>query len=173
MYSIFIILDAAKVEDDLHIAKEMCSQHSCLYKGESKENLGDVAPWLFELQKDEEFMNWLIEKASNNKWGIILRTECDFASINSHLRKFLIVHTEEGNEMYFRFYDPRVLGLFLKTSTFSQLKEFFGPINEFILEDEDGLMNSYSLMGKNLIIRTIAQDMEQYFKEKHAKLKRV
>ena len=39
--------------------------------------------------------------------------------------------------MYFRFYDPRVLRIFLPTCDAAQLKEFFGPVAHFICEDED------------------------------------
>ncbi len=39
--------------------------------------------------------------------------------------------------MYFRFYDPRVLRIFLPTCDRSQILEFFGPVKIFICEDED------------------------------------
>ena len=60
-----------------------------------------------------------------------------------HFRKFLIVQAEDGMELYFRFYDPRVLRIFLPTCTRNQLIEFFGPVQKHIMEDEDP---SYALI---------------------------
>jgi hypothetical protein len=48
------------------------------------------------------------------------------------------VKTEQGKMLYFRFYDPRVLRIFLPTCDAMQLRELFGDaIDSFILEDED------------------------------------
>jgi hypothetical protein len=48
-----------------------------------------------------------------------------------------MVKTEEGEELYFRFYDPRVLRIFLPTCDREQLKDFFGPVDYYLCEDED------------------------------------
>ena len=52
-------------------------------------------------------------------------------------RKFLIVKLEVGKELYFRFYDHRVLRIFLPTCYEKQLKYFFGLIKVFAMESED------------------------------------
>ena len=49
----------------------------------------------------------------------------------------MLVKTEDGEELYFRFYDPRVLRIFLPTCDESQIRELFGPIEYFLMEDED------------------------------------
>jgi hypothetical protein len=48
-----------------------------------------------------------------------------------------MIKTEDDQQLYFRFYDPRVLRIFLPTCDENQLREFFGPIEQFICEDED------------------------------------
>ena len=48
-----------------------------------------------------------------------------------------MVLTEDGKTLYFRFYDPRVLRMFLPTCAPEQLAEFFGPVESFYVEDED------------------------------------
>jgi hypothetical protein len=53
------------------------------------------------------------------------------------LRRFLIVKTENGQRLLFRFYDLRVLRTFLPTCDSGQRKEFFGPIQSFVAESED------------------------------------
>jgi len=47
---------------------------------------------------------------------------------------------EEGSTkfLYFRFYDPRVLRVFIPSCTDQQLIQFYGPIRRFWMENEDG-----------------------------------
>ena len=40
--------------------------------------------------------------------------------------------------MYFRFYDPRVLRIYLPTCTLEESRVFFGPIDGFLVESADG-----------------------------------
>jgi len=70
-------------------------------------------------------------------WGILIKSSFPLEELHKHFRKFLIVGTEDNQQLYFRFYDPRVLRIFLPTCDTAQLREFFGPIEYFIMEDED------------------------------------
>jgi len=56
---------------------------------------------------------------------------------DSHLRRFLTVRTEKGKKLLFRFYDPRVLRLYLPTCTSTELNTFFGPVERFVCEGGD------------------------------------
>jgi hypothetical protein len=47
------------------------------------------------------------------------------------------VYDEEGSYLYFRYYDPRVLRVYLPTCNESELGAVFGPIEFFLLEHED------------------------------------
>ena len=53
-----------------------------------------------------------------------------------HLRHFLEVQLPDGKQVYFRFYDPRVLRVFLPTCTADEINQFFGPIKQYLMEDE-------------------------------------
>jgi hypothetical protein len=55
--------------------------------------------------------------------------------VRAHLRQFLLVQDERGNQQYFRFYDPRVLRVYLPTCDAAETQQFFGPIDRFIVED--------------------------------------
>jgi hypothetical protein len=57
-----------------------------------------------------------------------------FEEIRHHFRKFLMVQIENGQEVYFRFYDPRVLREFLPTPIDQELQVFFGPVEQFLIE---------------------------------------
>lgn len=135
--TIYILLDAARLQQHMPKAKELNENYSCLYKGRSEENLADVAPYLFTMQKDSEFENWYLQNGWGNAWGVLIQTQSSFEEIYKHFRKFLLIKTEEGKELYFRFYDPRVLRIFLPTCDAQQLKEFFGSVDYFVMEDEN------------------------------------
>jgi hypothetical protein len=149
--SSFLLLDAARLEDEMENAKQQNPHFDSLYRGRSEENLASVAPYLFEVTKGENFEKWYFEKGWGDSWGILAYSPESMKHLHKHFRKFLMVKTEEGEELYFRFYDPRVLRIFLPTCNQDQLKEFFGPVSYYICEDEDpayGIM--YSLENSAL-----------------------
>ena len=53
--------------------------------------------------------------------------------------------------MYFRYYDPRVLRVFLPTSNTEELTAIFGPVSCFLVESEDpGRCIEFTFTGKAL-----------------------
>lgn len=141
----YILLDAARMHGDIYGAREMNPDHSCLYEGDSEKFLSAVAPWLFNLVPGSSFAQWITERATAQSWGVLLTCQEDPVKLYKHLRNFLIVKGEDGREMYFRYYDPRVLRVFLPTCKHEQLREFFGPIATFAAEDPNGLVMEFSL----------------------------
>ena len=133
----FSILDAARIFGEIETAQTLQTNFLSLYMGQSEEYLSSVAPYLFAYQPESEFSKWLLEKGWGNSWGIFVDTTIDLEQLQKHFRKFLMVKTEDGKELYFRFYDPRVLRIFLPTCDEQQLKDFFGPVSSFSMESED------------------------------------
>jgi len=131
------LLDAARMLDAMETAQKLNPAHDSLYRGRSEEALAMVAPYLFTYGEDSEFAGWLASSGWGHSWGVYLYAEASLAELHHHFRKFLLVQTEDGQELYFRFYDPRVLRIFLPTCDAAQLREFFGPVNYFMMEDED------------------------------------
>ena len=70
----------------------------------------------------------------NKSWGIFLRSEASLEPLQRHLRKFLMVYTEDAKPLYFRYYDPRVFRVYLPTCTEMELKTIFGPVACFLAE---------------------------------------
>ena len=89
--------------------------------------------------------SWLLDAFFRHgwgeSWGILVNSRRSFKELRRHLRRFLYVRTELGEKLYFRFYDPRVLRVFLPTCGKDQLDEIFGAthgeIDSFFVEDED------------------------------------
>jgi hypothetical protein len=81
-----------------------------------------------------DVFQWFVSEGWGDSWGIIMTSAAPLEDLYKHFRKFLIVEDEEGKRLYFRFYDPRVIGVFLKTCIPEETQEFFGPISRFIFE---------------------------------------
>jgi len=69
-------------------------------------------------------------------WGVFVVTEeDDIEVLFEHFRQFLKVEDPEGNRLFFRFYDPRVLRIFLPTCNTKEVFDFFGEVvGEFLVE---------------------------------------
>lgn len=159
----YVMLDAARMHGDIYQARELNPEHICLYEGDSAQFLGAVAPWLFSFQQGTDFMQWTARNGRGNSWGVFFRSTADPQRIYQHLRKFLVVRGEDGREMFFRYYDPRVLRVFLPTCDEQQLKEFFGPVQAFMAENEQGLLVEYALTDGRLGYTETGLDLLRYF----------
>ena len=133
---LFAILDMARgmeVIKKVLTSKERCE---CLYDGEAAKSLRLRAPHLVELPPGSAFLQTLLAKGWGKSWGIYLSSPQPFEEVRRHFRHFLFVTLEDGAEVYFRFYDPRVLRAFLPTCEPAEIREFFGPIQVFWVEAE-------------------------------------
>jgi hypothetical protein len=169
-----IILDAARMDAELEKAKELNPGFESLYRGYKEAYLSSVAPYIFPFPTNSEFCSWYFQSGWGNSWGVLVYSNKELASLVKHFRQFLMVQTEEKEELYFRFYDPRVLRIFLPTCDQQQLKEFFGPVDYFICEDKDpdsGLL--FSLENGNLKLEKITKEQVISFEPEEKKRKRL
>ena len=132
----YLLFDAARAEMNLYTAMELNKNYQSLYKGSAEEDLEGVAPYLFTIKENTPFADWYFKEGWNKSWGTLVFANAAFEDVYKHFRKFLMVKTEDGQQLYFRFYDPRVLRIFLPTAEPTQLKELFGPIRHFTVESE-------------------------------------
>lgn len=133
----YILLDAARMGDKIDDAKTMNPAHDSLYRGGSEESLSAVAPYLFRFVAGSPFADWYMQNGWGDSWGVMVKCAYPMPEMHKHFRKFLMVRTEDGQQLYFRFYDPRVLRIFLPTCDAGQIREIFGPVDYFLMEDED------------------------------------
>jgi hypothetical protein len=113
------------------------SEHTCLYAGNLSPALERAAPYLVQLEFDDRYTRELIQQAWGNSWGIFLRSNDNIDSIRRHLRQFLRVKDRQGRTLIFRYYDPRVMRIFLPTCNHEELREIFGAFKGFYVEDKD------------------------------------
>jgi hypothetical protein len=133
--SLYAILDAAR---NIDIAYQLQNiplvEYISLYKGRKEESVWDAAPYLVRCVRESEFFNWVIEQGWGDSWGVFITSKASLEDLCKHFQECLIAQDEGGKQMYFRFYDPRILPLFLSTCTADQRKEFFGPVNRILVE---------------------------------------
>jgi hypothetical protein len=118
-------------------ATELSCNFTSLYRDRGEDNLAQAFPCLLTCHNNDDFYNWLIETGWGEDWGVFFFSDASISVLYSHFRKLLMVQTEEGEKLYFHFYLPQILRIFLPTCSKEQLGEFFGPINYFILEADD------------------------------------
>lgn len=130
----------------------------CLYQGDMAVELSEVAPYLVQLDREAPFTSWLLENGWGQSWGILVRSAESFDEVRRHFRKFTVVSTEAGKSLLFRFYDPRVLRMFLPIATPEQLKQLFGIIERYVMEGDVNL-NVRSFLFDNGALKTISHDI--------------
>jgi hypothetical protein len=133
---LYAILDAAHDPLVLAILIESKPEYQSLYEGAEGEKLSAVAPYLVRLPKDSPLLEVLARAGWGKSWGAFLTSDSPFADVRRHLRHFLMVKLPDGKQVYFRFYDPRVLRVYLPTCTADETRTFFGPIKCFLMEGE-------------------------------------
>ena len=111
--------------------------YSCLYAGDLPPALERAAPYLVQLEFEDRYTRKLIDEAWGNSWGVFLRCNETMDRLRRHLRQFLRVQDWRGRFMLFRYYDPRVLRVYLPTCNNEEMRTVFGPIKSFYMEDEN------------------------------------
>ncbi|MGC9969390.1 MAG: DUF4123 domain-containing protein [Bryobacteraceae bacterium] len=151
--NVFAVLDGASVPDLLDkLYGAQRPQFECLYTGEIKPDLAEVAPYLVRLEPKSEFTEWVIKEGWGKHWGVFVVAPVDFLAMRHHLRRFLMVHGSDGKAFYFRYYDPRVLRTYLPSCNSGELTEFFGPVKTWVLEGEDpGALLRFDLADGKLV----------------------
>ena len=131
------VLDGAR-DQRIYPALASCYlDKCCLYGADLPSELQLSAPYLMELDRDDRFTRYIINQGWGNSWGIFFRSDAGIERLRRHLREFLVVKDERGKRLIFRYYDPRVLRVYLPTCFTRELQTFFGPIDRFLVEGED------------------------------------
>jgi hypothetical protein len=133
---IWMIMDGARDRTIFPILLECRLQYSCLYSGFLPPALEIAAPYLVQLEYQDKYTRRILERAWGNSWGIFLKCDLNLDQLRRHLRQFLVVRDPRGSRLVFRYYDPRVLRVYLPTCNREELRAVFGPIERFWMEDE-------------------------------------
>jgi hypothetical protein len=135
--SVWAVLDGARDERIYPALRRSGLDYLCLFSGRMSPAVEAAAPYLVEIAPGYKFTPRLIEMSWGRSWGVYLRI-ADASTLRPHLRRFLRVRDEAGRILLFRYYDPRVLRVYLPTCRKDELQTVFGPVSSYLLESEDG-----------------------------------
>jgi hypothetical protein len=138
---LYAVVDGARERRILELLRESVEEARSLYDGVQGEALAHVAPYLVRLREGSRLLDALVREGWERRWGIYLTSRMAQNEVRRQLRRFLMVELEaRRGRVYFRFYDPRTLTVFIPTCTPRQADEFFGGVDAFFAEDERGAL---------------------------------
>jgi hypothetical protein len=150
---LFAVLDAARDEAVLSLVHRLGLPARSLYAGEAEGAYGAAGPWLVALGRRGPLLPELVGAAWGRAWGVLVASEASFREVRAALRRLVTVRLDDGREVLFRFYDPRILRVILPTADADQLGYFFGEaVEAWLCEAPDGMLR-FALQGGALDVR--------------------
>ncbi len=134
--SVFAVIDGASVPDLLPKLQEYGPEHVCLYRGELDPDLAECAPYLVRVTQGSPFLEWLLAGWGKHS-GVFAVAYADLRTLRKHFRTFLMVNGPDGKPLYFRYYDPRVLRIFLPHCNPQEKATMFGPVQAYVMESDN------------------------------------
>jgi len=138
----FAVVDGAR-HPNLHGLVTQCSNRGPLFAEPVDKALVQHAPYLAALREDEPLLSTWRRHGLGQSWGVLIEATVDFDALQRHLRQFLRVSLPDGSIVVFRFYDPRVLRVFLPSAPPAQVAQMFEGIVQFVVEAEDGGQHAF------------------------------
>jgi hypothetical protein len=136
--NMWAVLDGAKDERIYNLVTRCYLGKCCLFAGELSPELERAAPHLVQVSPRDGVSDSLLTLGWGRAWGIFIQSDDSIRTLRRHLRTLLRVKDEAGRYLLFRYYDPRVLRVYLPTCLDPELKSMFGSsITRFCLESED------------------------------------
>ncbi len=146
----FLLIDCAGIDGgSAQISRYIFSDIQCLFVGNLATELADVAPYFGQLKSLDSVVARTVEHLLRKKIGVLVIPRknpvnsfyFNFSELYRHFRKLNMVQGPDGEQLFFRYYDPRVLMKVVKVFDAAQLDELFGPVSSFFMfENENSLI---------------------------------
>lgn len=136
--TVFVILDGARDKAIEKIVRLGELKSACLYEGNLSYQMSVAAPYMVRLEQNHKQTLEILSKGWGNSWGVFAITypPATLIKVRHNCRKIARVKSPEGKNMIFRYYDPRVLRIYLDNCSLAEADKVFGPITDFICESE-------------------------------------
>jgi hypothetical protein len=136
---LFALVDASRDDRVLELLRQSVEMYRSLYDGAEGETMAEAAPYLVAVPPGSNLRAALLREGWGRRWLTLLRSPRPLLELRRHLRKFLMAELEGGEDpVYFRFYDPEVLRVYMQTCDAADRKPWFdGVIEAFHVEDPD------------------------------------
>jgi len=153
---VYWLLDGARDPDIVGLLRAGGLEYTCLFSGPLHPELQAAAPYLVHLAAGSPTTNRLLRRGWGRAWGILSIAAPDVTLVQQrlHFKKFLRVRTEDGRELAFRYYDPRVLNDYLPTCTSDEFHTLLGPMSALLAEQAGGAsLRSFGSDGSAMTVR--------------------
>jgi len=139
---LYAVVDVAKNLRIAALLKESADERCDLYEGHERDLEGErgVAPYLVKLSDAASpLLGSLVREGWGESWGIYMVSARPFKDLWRHFQGFLRVDDPVGQDMIFRFYEPRGLQQLLRQFVSRWVEEvLFEGVACFIVESEGG-----------------------------------
>jgi hypothetical protein len=170
--NVYVVIDAAKIKkltNELIVVDEQKYQN--LFEGKEAIELEEVAPYLVELKKEDEFTTWVAKNVYGKSGAIFIKSTNNIETLAQHLKPFIHVTREiehEGKIVtqkgYLAYYDPRVFPNWIESESQQQQSNFFSNINEVLCEDA---FNKEEYLSYEYNTQLIKQNKNAYAKSSY------
>ena len=135
--NLLALMDTCEEPEVQEMIPTLGERAQSLYQGRTQQQYSGIAPYL--IQMDRPLLQWMEKDLAGRPWGFFLipKSFHKMASIRKHFRRFLVVDDPDGKELYFRFYDPRVIIGFLDCCTSEELQQWMSPLREILVPAAD------------------------------------
>lgn len=141
----YAIIDAAKVEGLADRLSASGLPHRCLVQGDALRDLGDVVPWIVQLEDGHSLIRSFFT-AGDAPWefwskdvGVFVRSPLSLRELTKHFRKFTRVRDENATWHYLRFWEPQICLDLVACLTPENRRNLFPPQIEIIAMMKDRL----------------------------------
>ena len=133
LYAILDAYDSPSVPEKI---KEIGNDRGvCLFTGEAETKYGELAPYLAAV--DAGLLDWMVRTVWKAPWGVFLLSKMTLDELREHFQRFLMVRLPDGERWFFRYYDPRILKIYLSNCEPLELQQFFGPARAFAISNAE------------------------------------
>ena len=142
--NVYVVIDSARIKkltNELMVLDN--HKYQILFDGKEAIELEEVAPYLVELKKEDEFTTWVMKNVYDRFGAIFIKSTNTLNELAEHLKGFIHVTREvehEGNVItqkgYLAYYDPRVFFNWIESESSERQSNFFSNITELYCEDE-------------------------------------
>lgn len=94
------------------------------------------SPYLVTLPPEAKLLDVVVKDGWGRGWGFCFTSSAEFDELRLHWRSYVMLRSERGREITFRFWDPRVMRAILPAMPPAEAREFLGPISRVIVEGD-------------------------------------
>lgn len=156
---LFVVLDGGR-NDNIHAFTRSANlPWMYLVDGVVDDTFKICAPRVIEFGEwAGESLLQLLDEIWSGSSGVFVRTNANLVTLRRHLSSLLTAALPNDMQVFFRYFDPRVLRAYLPTCTPDELELVFGPISEFMLEgpEQPDLLLRYRNIGGSLQVEEVA-----------------